>query len=105
MKRTYAGIALLGIFLLSACMTSTEYKGIKKGVRLAITYEDSSKKEIVRQTIEMFDKETDEWFEAKKTADGSYTLTAKGSEDKAAAQADQDAGGDDGGGGGGGGGC
>ena len=85
MKKLHLSIAVLGFCLLSACQT-IDYTNLTDGVRLAVTYSDDSKKTVISKTTQMFDKDTNEWFEAKKAAGGSYVYTAKGAADKASAQ-------------------
>ena len=89
--------AFICLLVLSACQTTT-FTPIASNVRLATTYEDDSKTTIVGKRIEM---NVDlGWFEAAKTADGSYQLTQKGLMEKTSAEL-QAMGGNDGGGGGG----
>jgi len=74
--------AILCLLVLSACQTTT-FTPIASNVRLATTYEDNAKTTIVGKRIEM--KVNMGWFEAEKTADGSYKFTQKGLADRAKA--------------------
>ena len=91
-KKLHLSIAVLGVCLLSACQT-TDYSEITKEVRLAVTYADASKKTVISKRGEMLDQNTSNWFEAKKAANGSYVLTAKGAADKADAESAMGSGG------------
>ena len=81
MKLILASKLMSLIFILTACQVTT-FNNITDGVRTAVTYENSSKKKVVSKTIEMLDARTGEWFEAKRRADGTYTLTSRGQADK-----------------------
>ena len=90
--------------VIGACQ-KIDYLTISEGVRTAKIYEDDKKLKLISQRLEMEDKDNPgQWWEAKKTSDGTYILTAKGQADKIGYE-NQMAGGDGGGGGGGGGGC
>ena len=90
---------LLCLAVLSGCQT-IGYETLAPGVRIATTYEDDTKTKVIGTRIEM-EVQKFGWFEAEKTADGTYKLTTKGKSDKSTAES-MAVGGDDSGGGGGG---
>ena len=96
---------LLCTLILASCQT-VDYEPISKNIRVSTTYEDDKKLKIVGSRIEMNVAQSTGgfgWFEAEKTADGTYKLTIKGEADKVQAEnkSSGDGDGDDGGGGGG----
>jgi len=90
--------------VLGACQTTiVDHLTISDGVRSAKIYEDDKRLKLISQRLEMEDKDNPgQWWEAKKTSDGTYILTAKGQADKISYE-NQMAGGGGGNGGGGGG--
>ena len=98
---------LLCTLILASCQT-VGYEPISENVRVSTTYEDDKKLKIIGSRIEMNVSQSNGmfgWFEAEKTADGTYKLTLKGEADKAQTEnmsSSDDSGGDSGGGGGGG---
>ena len=91
--------------VLGACQTTiVDHLTISDGVRSAKIYEDDKRLKLISQRLEMEDKDNPgQWWEAKKTSDGTYILTAKGQADKISYE-NQMAGGGGGNGGGNGGG-
>ena len=66
---------------------TTDYVTISEGVR-SQTLKDG-KGTVIGKRIEMRDPRAEGWFEAEKSSSGSYQLTAKGSIDADAAEADE----------------
>ena len=79
---------LLCTLILASCQT-VGYEPILENVRVSTTYEDDKKLKIIGSRIEMNVSQSNGmfgWFEAEKTADGTYVLTSKGMSDKASAE-------------------
>jgi len=72
-------IVLLCLVVLSGCQTTETmgYEPLAAGVRIATTYEDDTKTKVIGTRIEM-EVQQFGWFEAERTATGTYKLTTKG---------------------------
>ncbi len=66
---------------------TTTYKQITENIRLATTYEDGNKTRVVGERLEMEDPILG-WFEAEKTANGTFEFTVNGLADKQTAEDD-----------------